>query len=166
MAGREVAVRDEGEFTRYVGLYKSAVFRVAYGYLRNHADADDVTQCVFVKLLRSERPFESDDHARCWLIRVTVNECTTVYRALRRRPENIDDYLDTLTAPAEEASDLLRHVMALPTRYRVVLYLHYYEGCSTEEVADLLGVPSSTVRTRLARGRKRLRDVLGEGEGR
>ena len=85
---------------------------------------------------------------------------------MRRRPENIDDYLDTLTAPAEEASDLLRHVMALPTRYRVVLYLHYYEGYSTEEVADLLGVPSSTVRTRLARGRKRLRDVLGEGEGR
>ncbi len=155
-------MRNEGEFNHYVRLYKGTVFRVAYGYLRNHADADDVTQCVFVKLLRSERAFESDDHARRWLIKVTVNECTTLYRAFRRRPENIDDYLDTLVAPDEEVSDLLRHVMGLPARYRVVLYLHYYEGYSTEEVAGMLGIPSSTVRTRLARGRKRLKDALGE----
>lgn len=163
--GREVAVRGKDEFDRYVKVYKDTVFRVAYGYLRNHADADDVTQCVFVKLLRSRRSFESDEHARRWLIRVTVNECTTLYRTFRRRPENIDDYLDTLAAPDEEASDLLGQVMALPARYRVVLYLHYYEGYSTEEVAGMLGVPSSTVRTRLARGRKKLKDVLRGDEG-
>ena len=163
--GREVAVRGKDEFDRYVKVYKDTVFRVAYGYLRNHADADDVTQCVFVKLLRSRRSFESDEHARRWLIRVTVNECTTLYRTFRRRPENIDDYLDTLAAPDEEASDLLGQVMALPARSRVVLYLHYYEGYSTEEVAGMLGVPSSTVRTRLARGRKKLKDVLRGDEG-
>ena len=70
-----------------------------------------------------------------------------------------------MAAPDEEASDLLGQVMALPARYRVVLYLHYYEGYSTEEVAGMLGVPSSTVRTRLARGRKKLKDVLRGDEG-
>ena len=156
-------MRDRREFERYSELYRDTVFRVAYGYLRNRADADDVTQSVFVKLLRSQRDFEGDEHVRRWLIRVTVNECTTLYRAFRRRPENIDDYLEALTAPPErEATDLLRLVMALPTRYRVAIYLHYYEGYSTEEIAGMLRVPASTVRTRLARGRARLRDALRE----
>ena len=158
-------MRDEALFTREVNAYKGTMYRLAFGYLQNRADAEDAVQNVLLKLYCSERRFESEEHVKRWLIRVTVNECTSLYRVLRRRPENIDDYLDTLAAPDEEASDLLGQVMALPARYRVVLYLHYYEGYSTEEVAGMLGVPSSTVRTRLARGRKKLKDVLRGDEG-
>lgn len=149
--------------------YKGSVFRLAYGYLRNRADADDVVQEVFLKLHRYGDTLQGDEHVKRWLLRVTVNECTSVYRALRRRPEDIDDYVDTLAAPdSAEAADprdsqLVRRLLALPTRYRAPLYLYYFEGYSTHEVAGLLGVPDATVRTRLARGRARLRDVLDEG---
>lgn len=163
-ARREVGVNDAEIFAQLVARFKGTVFRTAYGYLRSRADAEDVTQEVFLKLYRSTREFEDLDHLKRWLIRVTVNECTSLYRALRRHPENIDDYLDTLAAPAPRDAELLRQVMALPTRYRTVLYLYYYEGYDTRGVAELLGVPESTVRTRLARGRHRLKDVL-KGSG-
>ena len=143
-------------------MYKGSVFRLALGYLRNKADADDVVQEVFLKLYRYDGAFESDDHARNWLLRVTVNECTALWRLLRRRPENIDDYLETLSVPAPQDAELIRQVMALPKRYRTVLYLLYFEGYATGDIAELLGVPSATVRTRLARGRARLKDVLTE----
>ena len=144
-------------------MHKGSVFRLAFGYLRNRSDADDVVQEVFLKLYRYEGTFESDDHAKRWLLRVAVNECTALWRALRRSPENIDDYLETLSIPEPQDVDLVRQVMALPTRYRTVLYLHYFEGYATGDIAGLLGVPSATVRTRLARGRARLKDALGEG---
>ena len=158
-------MRDEAWFTREVKLHKGTVFRVAYGYLRNRADAEDAAQNVFLKLYRCEREFEDDEHVKRWLIRVTVNECTSLYRALRRRPENIDDYLETLAMPSERHADLVREVMRLPARYRNAVYLYYYEGYATREVAELLGVPEATVRTRLARGRRKLRAVLEEEGG-
>lgn len=147
-------------------MHKGSVFRLALGYLRNKADADDVVQEVFLKLYRYEGAFECDDHAKRWLLRVTVNECTALYRLLRRSPDNIDDYLETLSMPEPQDFDLVRQVMALPARYRTVLYLHYFEGYATGDIAGLLGVPSATVRTRLARGRARLRDILDEGSTR
>ena len=143
-------------------MYKGSVFRLALGYLRNRADADDVVQEVFLKLYRYDGAFESDNHARNWLLRVTVNECTALWRLLRRGPENIDDYLETISVPAPQDAELIRQVMALPKRYRTVLYLHYFEGYATGDIAGLLGVPSATVRTRLARGRARLKDILTE----
>ena len=145
------------------------VFRVAYGYLRNHADAEDVTQAVLLKLFRSDVRFADDEHVKRWLIRATASECTSLYRTLRRRPENIDDYLETLQAPGSpddgDAGELLREVMALPPRYSVPVYLYYYEGYGTREAAKLLGVPETTLRTRLARARRRLKDVLMQKKG-
>ena len=154
------------------------VYRLAYGYLRNKADAEDVVQNVFMKLYRAMRdgdPMHKDEgHVRRWLVRVTVNECTSLYRVLRRRPESIDDYVETIAAPdapdggeqADLARDLAKKVLRLSARYRDVVYLYYYEGCSTREVAEALGVPEATVRTRLARARRRLKDILEEGDGR
>ena len=155
-------MRDKEQFTRLVNLHKGSVFRLAYGYLRSKADADDVVQEVFLKLYRYDGAFESDDHAKNWLLRVTVNECTALWRLLHRRPENIDDYLETLSVPEPQDAGLVRRVMELPTRYRTVLYLHYFEGYATSDIAGVLGVPAATVRTRLARGRARLKDVLIE----
>lgn len=117
---------------------------------------------------------EDEGHVRRWLVRVTVNECTSLYRALRRRPESIDDYVETIAAPdapdggeqADLARGLAKKVLRLSARYRDVVYLYYYEGCSTREVAEALGVPEATVRTRLARARRRLKDILEEGDGR
>lgn len=157
-------MQEREQFIKLVNMHKGSVFRLAYGYLRNRDDAEDVVQEVFLKFHRFGGSFDSDEHAKLWLLRVTINECTSVYRALRLRPENIDDYIDTLEMPEKEHDgELVRQLMALPTRYRTVLYLYYFEGYSTHEVADLLGVPDATVRTRLARGRAKLKDVLDEG---
>lgn len=155
-------MQNKAQFTRLVDTHRAGVFRLAYGYLRSRADAEDVVQDVFLRLLRREEPFADDEHAKRWLYRVTLNECASVYRALRRRPENIDDYVETLATPGPHHDELIRQVMALPTRYRTALILYYYEGYSTREVAGLLGVPEATVRTRLARGRRKLRTVLGD----
>ncbi len=169
---------DETLFARRVDANKGMVFRLAYGYLRNRADAEDAMQNAFMKLYRAMRdgdPMHKDEgHVRRWLVRVTVNECTSLYRALRRRPESIDDYVETIAAPdapdggeqADLARDLAKKVLRLSARYRDVVYLYYYEGCSTREVAEALGVPEATVRTRLARARRRLKDILEEGDGR
>ena len=145
-----------------VERYRDTVFRVAFNYLRSSADADDVCQDTFVALYRSGRAFEDDEHLKAWLIRVTINRCKSMFRMPWRRVENIDDYADRLEMP-RQGCELLRAVMALPEKYRVPVYLFYYEGYRTDEIAQMLDVPGATVRTRLARARKRLATVLGEG---
>ena len=166
MLGEE-RVFDETLFARRVNSHKGMVYRLAYGYLRNKADAEDVVQNVFMKLYRAMRdgdPMHKDEgHVRRWLVRVTVNECTSLYRVLRRRPENIDDYIETLAAPSPRHAELVRAVMKLPVRYRSAVYLYYFEGYASAEVAELLGVPASTARAWLARGRRRLRGILDGG---
>lgn len=92
-------MQDRLWFAGQAKRHMDTVFRVAYNYLRNCADADDVTQTVLFKLFRSDVEFNDEAHVKRWLIRATINECTSLYRALRRRPENIDDYLETLAAP-------------------------------------------------------------------
>lgn len=155
-------MQPETDLRDIVERYRDMVFRLAYTYLRDPADADDVTQDVFVKLFRSTSSFESDDHLRFWLVRVTVNECKSLFRKPWRRVEDIESYAQTLEAPAEESRELLVSVMRLPEKYRVPLVLRYYAGFSTDEIARLLRIPAATVRTRLARGRQRLRAVLEE----
>lgn len=152
-------------FREAVERHRDMVFRLAYTYLRDPADADDVTQDVFVKLLRSGKRFEGDEHLRYWLVRVTINECKSLFRKPWRRVEDIEAYAETLQAPSEQRRDLLVRVMRLPEKYRVPMVLHYYIGHSTDEVARAIKVPAATVRTRLARGRARLKSML-EGEKR
>jgi RNA polymerase sigma-70 factor (ECF subfamily) len=158
-------VQDEPTFTRWVERYKDGVFRIAYEYLRNRADAEDVVQTTFIKLYQSSVPFADEAHVRRWLMRVAVNECTSLWRAFKRRPEDIDDYLDELVAADEDGTgdrEVLQKVLRLPHRYGGPLYLHYYEGYTYGEIADMLQVSESTVRTRLARGRRKLKSVLQE----
>lgn len=142
--------------------HKDTVFRVAFSCMKNADDAEDITQTVFLKLFQCKTAFETFEHLRSWLIRVTVNECRSVFRAPWRRTENIEDYAEQLAMPTQEHTELFLAVMGLPEKYRIVIYLFYYEGYSAEEIGGLLGVPAATVRTRLARGRGKLRMVLTE----
>lgn len=150
------------QFTRLVRRYIDTVFRVAFSYLKSKDDADDITQNVFFKLLQETKAFESDDHIRYWLIRVTINECKKVLRAPWRRNESFDDYAATLSFPSPEHSELFYAVMALPKKYRAAIYLHYYEGYTTAEIAALTGTPKATVCTHLMRGREMLKKSLQE----
>ena len=150
------------QFTCCVKRYIDTVFRLALNYMKNGADADDVTQNVFLKLLKEPKPFESDDHIRYWLIRVTINECKKLLRSPWRGAENFEDYAAKLSFVTPEHSELFYAVMDLPQKYRVPIYLYYYEEYSTEEIAGMLKIPQATVCTHLKRGREMLRKNLQE----
>ena len=137
------------------------MYRVAFNYIKSAADADDVTQNVFLKLLKEQKPFESDDHVKNWLIRVTLNECKNLVRSKWWKHESFEEYAENLSFDNPAQSDLFYAVMALPKKYRVPIYLHYYEEYSTQEIAQLFHCRPGTVRSRLSRARERLRRLLG-----
>ena len=153
---------DNEQFTRLAGRYIDTVFRVALNYVRNPADAEDVTQTVYEKLLRERKDFENDDHVKNWLIRVTLNECKKLMRSPWRRVEPMEDYHGMAAFDNSDHADLYRAVMGLPKKYRLAIYLHYYEGYSTLEISQLMRIPKNTVCSHLKRGRELLKKELQE----
>lgn len=152
------------QFTRLAQRYIDTVYRVAFNYIRSAADADDVTQNVFLKLLQERKPFANDDHVKNWLIRVAINECKNLVRSKWWKAESFEDYAATLTFDTPAHSDLFYAVMELPKKYRLPIYLHYYEEYSTQEIAEILKMPKATVCTQLKRGRELLKESLLEVE--
>ena len=152
------------QFTCLAQRYIDTVYRVALNYIKSPADADDITQNVFLKLLQEKKPFAGDDHVKHWLIRVTVNECKNLVRSRWWRAESFEEYAGTLVFDNQAQSDLFQMVMALPRKYRLPIYLHYYEEYSTQEIGQLLKLPKNTVCTQLKRGRELLKESLQEVE--
>ena len=157
---------NKEQFVQQVQQYMDMIFRLAFSWLKSQADADDVTQTVLLRLYESDKVFDSEDHLKHWLIRVTLNECRKHWRTPWSRTEDYTDYVNTLVFEQPQYNDLFDAVMALDTKYRVVIYLYYYEGYSIEEIARLLNQPSGTVGTRLKRAREKLKKVLSEEESR
>lgn len=141
--------------------YGDRVLRLAYSYLHNQSDAEEVLQDTFLRYLRAAPDLESPEHEKAWLLRVAAN--LSKNRLAYNRVRSADALSETLAA--EERPDLSfvwEAVKALPVKYREVLHLYHYEGYSTAEIARLLGRKESTVRSDLHRGRARLRDILKE----
>ena len=152
----------EETFERVARTYGDMLYRVAYHALKNRADAEDVTQTVFLKVLE-RRPDLEPGKERAWLFRVAVSGCRGLWRRLKlRRTEPLEEAL-AVAAPQEEP--VLRQVMELKAGEREILYLIYYEGFSTRETASLLGISQTAVTTRRQRARKKLSERLEE-EGR
>ena len=139
--------------------YKDPVYRLALSMTGSPADAEDVCQTVFLKLLE-KRPALDPEKERTWLLQVTANECRSLWRRLRRRPTVPLEAAEELAAPPVDS--LLHRIMELPRGDQAVLYLHYYEGFSTQEVGEMLRISQSAVTTRLLRARKKLKDILEE----
>ena len=152
------------QFTELTTKYIDTVYRLALTRMKNVPEAEDITQTVFLKLYREPKPFASEAHVKHWLIRVTINECNKVFRNPFRAAENIADYANTLRFETAEQSDLFDAVMALSEKYRLPIFLYYYEEYSTTEISKLLKLPVPTVITRLRRGREQLKQHLQEAE--
>ncbi len=155
---------SDEEFSAIAEKYMDSIFRLALNYMRSRTEADDITQNVLIKLCRTEKKFQSGDHLRYWLVRVTVNECKRALVSPWRKMESIEQLREGFVFPEEGRRELFDAVMALPKKYRVPIYLYYYEDYSTEEIGRILKVPSATVRTHLRRGRQQLKDSLGGDE--
>lgn len=153
---------------RLVRDYADLVLRVCYTYLRSTADAEDVCQDTLVKLLLRREPFRDSGHERAWVIRVAANTCMNLLRDRSAHPEEPLDDVPEPAAVQEPGEDELRRrddrvlaaVMALPLPQREVVYLHYYEGYPTREIARIVGASDDAVRQRLSRARARLREDL------
>jgi RNA polymerase sigma-70 factor (ECF subfamily) len=169
------SARSEIDLAALVATYSSLLFRVAHSVLRSRAEAEDVVQDVFVRVLEHRRSLTAVRDMRVWLVRVAWN--LAIDRRRRIRPEQFDEgFADSLVArnlPADEALNeaqrlrsVLRELERLPRAERDVLLLSVVEELGTAEMAEVLGRSESAVRALLFRARTRLRERLEEGEGR
>lgn len=152
----------EERFALAAERWMDTIFRVAYSYTRSREDADDVTQDVLLQLYRTEKEFSSEEHLKHWLIRCTINRCKSLFRSPWRRHESLEDYTESLGFEQPDYTALFLAVMRLEKHYRVPLYLHYYEGYTVKEIAQLLSLPENTVSSRLHRARAKLKQDLTE----
>lgn len=138
------------------------VYRLCFTYLKNASDTEDAVQNVFIKLMSHEHPFENEEHEKAWLIRCASNHCKDILKsAYRKRTEfDVFDVADENT-DCLEPSDVYEAVLGLPDKYKDCIYLYYYEGYKTDEIAELCGRPASTVRNHLREARALLYDALG-----
>lgn len=143
-----------------VSKYSKTVARTAFSYLKNTSDAEDITQEVFLSLLQSNMEFKEDEHLKAWLIRVAINKCKNHLKSGWFR--NKADFPEDLSYMPEEESYVLQAVLSLKEKYRMPIHLHYYEGYSIKEISQILDAPAATVGTRLARGRKELKKIIGD----
>ena len=138
--------------------YTDTVYRIAVHNTRNEADAQDITQEVFLRLLECRKVFRDGEHLKAWLIRVTINLCKNHLRD-RSRETLVPD------APAQDdipqTHSVLDAVRALPEDQRNAVYLHYYEGYTAREIAAILGSTTNTILSRLRRAREALRETIG-----
>ena len=151
------------EAARLAERFGPAVYRLAYTRMGNAADAEDVTQDVFLRLLTKAPDFSDDDHAKAWLLRVTVNRANDLFRSPWSRREPLEA-TDTFASQAQDApGEIVMAVLALPPKLRVVVHLFYYEELSVSQIAQMLKVREGAVKTRLSRARAILRRNMLEG---
>lgn len=137
------------------------VYRVCYSFMKSKAEAEDMTQETFLKLLSCDQAFENERHEKAWLIVTASNLCKDTLKKWWRKNENIDDYQNILSDEKELDNYVLDAILALPEDYKSAVYMYYYEGYTTAEIAGHESVTESTVRSRLSRGRKMLQTLLG-----
>lgn len=151
---------DEQELTRLAEKFSGTVYRAAYCCLHNSADADDITQDTFLALYTSDVEFTADEHIKAWLIRVALNRCRNLLRSFRHRTTVPLDEAGELPAEPQRHASLLPVIMKLKPKYRVVLYMFYYEDMPVRQIAEILGEKPTAVTTRLARARQQLKQLL------
>lgn len=159
--GENMNTNSQGtrEYASYViEKYSDTVYRLALARTKNISDAEDVFQEVFIRYLKNHEKIEDENHLKAWLIRVTINYSTTLLTSSwfkRTVPLNED-----LTFSTPEKSQVYYATMDLPSKYRTVIYLFYYEDLSISEISKILNIKESTIKSQLCRGRDILRNVL------
>ena len=148
------------ELCKLITDHRDSILRFAFTYLKNHYDAEDVAQDVFVSYMRSRPVFRSKKAEKAWFMQVTANKCRNILASSwRKRTVELSEELSYL--PSDEF-EILECVLSLDEKYRIPLHLFYYEDYTLEEIAEITKMNPSTVGTRLARGRKLLKKVLEE----
>ncbi|NMA66750.1 MAG: RNA polymerase sigma factor [Clostridiaceae bacterium] len=149
-------LRTNEELIEIYNRHVKTVYRVCYMYMKNQSDTEDMVQNTFLRLMRDKTVFQSTEHEKAWLIRTATNLCKDHFKNWWSKTVGIDQVTET----ASEQINLdynLDLVKALPSKYKTPIYLYYYEGYSTAEIAKILKKNPSTVRSYLYKGRKLLK---------
>ena len=141
-----------------VAAYENLLYRTALSHTGDREDAMDIVQETFLRWLTKRPDFASDEHEKAWLLRVAINLSRNLVSKKGNRGNA--ELLDIYPAADEEEQSLIQDVMALPAKYRDVIYLYYYEGYSTKEIADILGEKEVTIRSQMLRARRLLKGRL------
>ena len=155
-------MRAEEELKETMDLYSDMVKRICFVYMKNDADTEDIFQEVFLKYVLFSGTFQSDEHVKSWLIRVTINQCKDVLKSFfKKRVISFEDVKDYIEEETRDNSEVLEAVLSLPDKYKIVIYLFYYEGYSALEIAKIMNKNENTVYSILSRGRAQLKKILG-----
>ena len=155
-------MRSEPEVNRAIEQYADMVRRLCLIHLKNQADAEDIFQTVFLKYALSTVEFQDGEHEKAWLIRVTINACRDLLKSFfHSHTVPLDELTEQAAEMPEDHREVLEAVLALPQKYREVIYLYFYEGYTAPEIGRILGKNPNTVYTLLARAKEELRGKLG-----
>ena len=157
---------------KMIEQYQKHVFAAAFSICQNIADADDVVQYTFLKYHCSKKEFSSHEHIKAWLLRVAINKARDHTRSFwKKNTISMEELMmaspdqEELTlAQKDEGKRILENVMKLPAKYRIVIHLFYYDDLSVAEIAKILGLSESNVKTRLSRARNMMKNEILEVE--
>lgn len=147
--------------TEALEKHSNMVYRICFMYLKNKEEAEDAFQDIFLRYIQADMIFESEEHEKAWLCRISFNRCKDILKSFRFRIAS----LDSVPEPSYEdtsQSAVLDAVLKLPAKYKAAIYLHYYEGYTAWQIAKLLHCSENTVYSHLSRGRKLLKERLGD----
>lgn len=155
-------MRSEKDVLQAIDEYADTVYRLCFLYLKNKADTEDIFQTVFMKYAISQRQFETKEHEKAWIIRVTINECKDLLKKFfYRKTVSLDDIAEKSYCSQDDHHEILEAVLQLPEKYRNVIYLHYYEGYTAPQISKIMKKNVNTVYTLLTRAKKLLKEKLG-----
>lgn len=158
-------MRSEQELNIVIEKYSDTVRRICMLHLKNYADTEDIFQNVFMKYMLSDIEFESEEHEKAWIIRVTINACKDLIRSFfRSKTVPLEEALGKSCDVAEDNREVLEAVISLPSKYKEVVYLHYYEGYTAPQMSEILGKNVNTIYTLLTRSKQLLKERLGGSE--
>ena len=161
--GGEIRMTDS-ELEHYVRLYRRNVFAAALCLVRNEYDADDITQEAFMRLYKYGGTFNDDEHVKAWLIRCAVNRGKTLLGSRWRKfAQPLESAAELIhTDSYNDDSTILRLIGKLNKNNRITLHMYYYEGYRAEQIADILGISTNAVISRLSRARRQLKKLISE----
>ncbi len=153
--------RSNKEIADLYECHVNMVYRICFAYMKNTTDTEDMVQSTFVKLIEYSGKFENIEHEKAWLIRTASNQCIDNLRRKWRKDVPLEKQ-NIYKEPAFEINEILQAVLQLPDKYKTIVYMYYYEGYTSAEIANTLGKPKSTVRNYLHEARGLLRERLGD----
>lgn len=154
-------MKSEAEARQAIEEYGDMVKRICFMYLKNEEEIQDIFQNVFLKYVLFPDEFESKEHEKAWIIRISINECKDILKSFFRKTVPLELVEEHYLKVTDENNELLHLVLALPEKYKDVVYLFYYEGYSAVQIAQMFGKNENTIYSRPSRAKKILKEELG-----